>query len=153
MIYISHRGNLNGIVAEQENSLSYIQQAIDHGVHVEIDLRLQNGQLFLGHDYCQYTVSAEWLEERKHKLWIHIKDWEALRWITECGIDFWFFCHQSDAYTLTSNGYIWSHDLTNTPTNLCIIPVLSKESVTEYRQTEQYAVCSDYILDCQTKFG
>ena len=68
MKIISHRGNLTGPNSVYENSL----EAIDHCIYnlkvsVEIDLRVVNGQLFLGHDspeisilflvFCSFTAS------------------------------------------------------------------------------------------------
>ena len=38
MILISHRGNINKIDRKKENSQSYIQEAINLGYEVEIDI-------------------------------------------------------------------------------------------------------------------
>ena len=152
MIYISHRGNLNGIVAGRENSLDYIQEALDYGVDVEIDLRMKNNEPYLGHDEAQYLISKEWLNFRKNKLWIHVKEYQALVWLMNNIPDAMYFCHESDRYTLTSNGYIWSHDLSNNMTDKCIIPLLDLNSVNSYNKIDFYAVCSDFILDCKEKF-
>jgi len=38
-------------------------------------------------------------------------------------------------------------------TNMCIVPLLSKEEVLKYEQTDFFAVCSDFILDCVSKFS
>ena len=152
MIYISHRGNLDGILKDKENSLQYIQTALDYGVHVEIDLRMKDGQPYLGHDKPQYPVTKQWLQERTDKLWIHVKEYEALVWLMEHLPNSMFFCHEADRYTLTSNGYIWSHDLNNNMTDKCIIPLLDLVSVNSYNKTGFYAVCSDFIVDCQRKF-
>lgn len=152
MKYISHRGNLNGVILEKENSLEYIQSALDYGVDVEIDLRMKNNTPFLGHDVAQYSVSKDWLSDRLANLWIHIKEYEALVWIMEHLPDSMYFCHESDKYTLTSNGYVWSHDCTNNMTNRCIIPLLTKDCVLTYNKIGFYAVCSDFIFNCKGKF-
>ena len=53
MIYISHRGNIDHVDKTQENKKYYIQEAIDLGYDVEIDVRKKrNGSLWLGHDEC-----------------------------------------------------------------------------------------------------
>ena len=150
MLYISHRGNLEGLNPEKENNPEYIDEAIFKGYDVEIDLRVQDGDLFLGHDEPQYLVTSSWLTERRNNLWIHVKDYKALVNIMETGLK--FFCHEGDRYTLTSNGYIWSHDLENEMTDKCIVPLLSSESVEGYNQNGFYAVCSDYIYECERKF-
>ena len=155
MIYISHRGNLIGVVPERENSLSYIDECLNAGFHCEIDLRMRNGLPHLGHDYAQYPVSGSWLWQRKDRLWIHVKEYDALVWLTEeSGIpEPMYFCHESDRYTLTSNGYIWSHDLKNKMTDKCIVPLLSLESVYNYNQSGFYAVCSDFVEECKRISG
>lgn len=155
MIYISHRGNLNHVVPERENSLSYIDECLNAGFHCEIDLRMRNGLPHLGHDYAQYPVSGSWLWQRKDRLWIHVKEYKALVWlIEESGIpDPMYFCHESDRYTLTSNGYIWSHDLENKMTDKCIVPLLSIDSVYKYNQSGFYAVCSDFVEECKRIWG
>jgi len=153
MIYISHRGNLNGVNPELENSPVYIDKAIINGFDCEIDLRMKDHIPHLGHDTPDYAITAEWICKRRQHLWIHVKEYDALIWLLKTCPDTNYFCHESDRYTLVSNGYIWSHDLKNTMTDRCIVPLLSKESVTEYRQDGFYAVCSDYIYDCVEKFG
>ena len=152
MIFISHRGNLNGVNPERENSPAYIDETLDKGFDCEIDLRMKDGVPYLGHDTPDYTVTVEWIRKRWNHLWIHVKEYEALIWLMKNCSDTNYFCHESDRYTLVSNGYIWSHDLKNVMTNRCIIPLLSKESVAEYKQNGFYAVCSDYIYDCVEKF-
>ena len=60
MKLISHRGNVSSINPLLENSPEYIDKAlVDYDV--EIDIRLINGNLMLGHDTCQYKVEKSWL--------------------------------------------------------------------------------------------
>ena len=56
MILISHRGNINKIDRKKENSQSYIQEAINLGYEVEIDIWLHNKCLYLGHDNPAYEL-------------------------------------------------------------------------------------------------
>jgi hypothetical protein len=151
MRYIAHRGNVDGIDLERENRPEYIDTAISLGYDVEIDLRTKGRSLYLGHDDPQYPVSLDWLLDRRNNLWIHAKDYESLKTLSRTNLQ--YFYHTSESYTLTSNGYIWSHDFANKMNNMCIVPLLSKEEVEEYDQTEFFAVCSDFILDCEKKFG
>ena len=152
MIIISHRGNLDGPDKERENNPHFIDDCITKGFDVEIDLRTLNGELFLGHDAPEYKTDIEWLLERKKNLWIHTKDYESLKTIIKYKENLKFFCHESDRFTLTSNGYIWSHDLKNQMTNECIIPLIDLEQVNLYQQKGFYAVCTDYVFECQKKF-
>ena len=47
MRYISHRGNLTGRDPFRENTVEYIQEALDKGFDVEIDVRCVDGKLYL----------------------------------------------------------------------------------------------------------
>ena len=46
MKLISHRGNLNGRIPERENHPDYIDEAIEAGYDVEIDIWLNDGVLY-----------------------------------------------------------------------------------------------------------
>ena len=149
--FISHRGNTEGVWAERENSPDYIDRAIKLGYDVEVDLRSKDGKLWLGHDEPQYEVCISWLLGRRKNLWVHVKDYGAL--VSIMRTELRFFCHEQDKYTLTSNGYIWSHDLNNKMNDRCIVPLLSSKEVASYEQRGFYAVCSDYIYECEEKFN
>lgn len=151
MIFISHRGNIEGVDIERENSPSYIDEAIEAGFDVEVDIRANQGNLYLGHDDPQYPVELSWLANRKDNLWVHVKDAEALHLIDESELR--YFWHQQDDFTLTSNRYIWSHDFNSPMTNRCIVPLLSLEEVKSYSQFNFYAVCSDFVESCVEKFS
>lgn len=153
MVIISHRGNLEGISEERENNPYFIDECIKLGFDVEIDLRVKEGNLFLGHDLPQHEITIEWLLNRKNNLWVHIKEYEALQIILEYKEKIRFFCHENDKYTLLSNGLVWCHDLENKMNNKCIIPLLSLEQVENYKQTGFYGVCTDYVYVCDKKFS
>ena len=57
MIYISHRGNINGPNKKLENNPNYIKDAIKKGFSVEVDVNFKNNNFYLGHDKGQYKVS------------------------------------------------------------------------------------------------
>lgn len=107
MKIISHRGNLTGPNPLRENSIDYIEEAINEGFDVEVDLRHQDNHFYLGHDDPQYYVPMSWLVKWKDKLWIHCKDLESLDKISSSEIDFHYFWHENDRYTLTSKGIGW----------------------------------------------
>jgi len=144
MILISHRGNVDGITQDRENTLSYIEEAIQLGYDVEIDLRVKDGKTFLGHDTPDHPVSLEWLEERKHKLWIHTKDVQALVFCKENNLKYFF--HEKEEQTLISNGLIWTHDLDNV-TRYSVIPIISdKLNLKDFSKFKNcYAICSDFV--------
>ena len=62
MKIISHRGNIRGAVPDKENRPSYIDCAIGSGYDVEIDLRMIDGELWLGHDEPQYRIEHSCLK-------------------------------------------------------------------------------------------
>ena len=150
MIFISHRGNLDGLNPDRENSPDYIDEAIKLGFDVEIDVRTKDGELWLGHDEPQYKVSEMWLLERQVNLWLHAKDYESLGFLNTTSLE--HFWHERDRFTITSHGYIWSHDFSEKMNCRCVIPLLSLEEVENYKQRNFYAVCSDFVFACKEKF-
>ena len=103
MIYISHRGYINGVDEKLENNPDNILKLLKSNIHVEIDVRYHNDNFYLGHDEPKYKISSDFL---KHKnLWCHAKDFKTLDQIRK--VDCHYFWHQEDDYTLTSEGYVW----------------------------------------------
>ena len=76
MIYISHRGNLNG-KSDRENQPDYIEEALAQGFDVEIDVWWVGNSFYLGHDGPIYKIELKWLLDRTSKLWCHAKNGEA----------------------------------------------------------------------------
>ena len=102
MFIISHRGNTNGVNKKLENDPAHLQSLSDMGIDVEIDVWFDGEQLFLGHDEPEHKIDLDFL--RNEKFWCHAKNLLALEYMLENKIHcFW---HQSDDYTLTSNGVI-----------------------------------------------
>ena len=139
MKIISHRGNVRGPIPDRENSPSYIDCAIGNGYDVEIDLRIIDGELWLGHDVPQYKVEHSWLQPRKEYLWIHCKDLAAAK---ECW-EYQSFCHMGDPYTYTSTGKIWLHDLSMKIDNNVIIPLIDDIDYSPMNG-DPYAICTDH---------
>ena len=137
MYFISHRGNINGIQKENENKPEYIIKAIENNFEVEIDVRFNNGNFFLGHDYDQYKIDKNFL--LKKQIWCHAKTPEALLALKE--IKAHYFWHQKDDYTLTSKGYIWTYPgkkLLNR--SICVLP-----EIANYNEINCLGICSDFI--------
>ena len=144
MKIISHRGNIRGAIPDQENRPSYIDCAMGSGYDVEIDLRVVDGELWLGHDEPQYKVEHPWLETRREFLWIHCKDLEAAK---QCWV-YQSFCHHGDPYTYTSTGKIWLHEThigvpeMKIDDNI-IIPMIDDKDYPPF-EGKPYAICTDY---------
>ena len=136
MILISHRGNLNGMNTERENSPDYIEEALSHGFDVEIDVWDILGSYFLGHDEPKYLVKKNFL--KNEHLWCHAKNIEGLYSMLEDDIHcFW---HQEDDVTLTSRGFFWTYPGKElTESSIAVLPD-SKPTV------KVKGICSDFIV-------
>ena len=139
MILISHRGNLNGKIVERENSPDYIDEAINLGYDVEVDIWVVDGYIFLGHDRPDYKIDTGWLTDRSDKLWIHFKNTNALEYFY--GTQFNYFWHDTDVVTLTSHNYIWTHP-GNQPikNSIAVLPEIYDDDVSKC-----LGICSDQI--------
>lgn len=142
MKLISHRGNINGVNSELENSPEYIDKAISLGYDVEIDVWTWDGFLYLGHDTPDYPIKLSWLLKRRNYLWIHCKDFDSLTELVKTELR--VFYHQKEEYTIISDNNIWAHNIKTADRN-CIIPLLSKSEIESWEPTKVYGVCSDYI--------
>jgi hypothetical protein len=143
MILISHRGNIDAKNIERENHPSYIDEAIEAGYDVEIDVWVIGGKLYLGHDTPDYLIDINWLENRSNVLWIHCKNMDALSYFNEYdwkkSNQFNYFSHDVDMGVLTSHSYIWS-------TNLYDRGILVLPEVFDKEPNERtIGICSDVI--------
>lgn len=139
MVLISHRGNINGRFESYENEPAYIDHAIEFGYDVEIDLWMNDGVLYLGHDAIQYGITLNWLEERKSKLWIHCKNVDVIEYLSNK--DLHYFWHEEDTLTLTSKGYMWVYPGKQPVIgSIAVMPEIHNDDISKC-----YGVCSDYI--------
>ena len=147
MKIIAHRANLRGPDPSKENSLDQIDLCISLGFDVEIDLWFSPmiKMFLLGHDKGEYSVTLDWLEERKEKLWIHCKDILALHQMTKSS-GFNYFWHHEDDYTLTSSGIIWSYPGKEyTCRSVIVMPEWDKNVNWEkLKRSNCYGLCTDY---------
>lgn len=151
MKLISHRGNIYGPILERENAPDYIQEAIDKGYDVEIDVRLNTTGMFLGHDGPEHQIKLQWLLDRADSLWVHAKDFNSLDLLLTQGMR--VFYHKLEKHTIIGNTQvIWSHDIAEA--NLrSIIPLIGARDVAvamsgRFMSSEPlpyYGVCSDFI--------
>ncbi len=135
MILISHRGNLNG-KTDRENQSDYIEEALDQGFDVEVDVWDIFGSYFLGHDEPTYLTKKDFL--KRDGMWCHAKNIQGLCSMMEDEIH--CFYHQGDDVTLTSRGYLWT--LPGKQLTKKSISVLPKKEP----DVEIAGVCSDFIV-------
>lgn len=145
MIYIAHRGLFNGPDSTKENHPFQIMTAIELGYQCEIDLRIVDNKLYLGHDNPQYEVDEYWL--RDSNLWIHAKNIEALYWLsTHQTWKYNYFWHENDQYTLTSKGYIWTNPKNMlTHNSVMVMPEHVDQTLSNAIIANCHAICSDYV--------
>lgn len=149
MIYIAHRGNLNGADPINENKPEYLLNAISKGFHVETDVWVINNILYLGHDTPQYEIDSSFLFNIKDKLFCHCKNINALYYIIKNYPEIECFFHNEDECVLTSKNHIWNYPGKElTPITICVMP----EFVNQTSFTNCYGVCSDYIINIYNKY-
>jgi hypothetical protein len=148
MIFISHRGNLLGRNEQYENSPDYIKVAIQEGFYVEVDLRVIDNRLFLGHDNPQYKVNDDFL--KNEMLYIHAKNDEALQWLNKTNLH--YFWHQNDDYALTSKKVVWVYPGKHLlPNSIAVLPETYDYSEEEIKQC--FGICSDNIVKYYDRFS
>jgi len=146
MIWIAHRGNIDGPKPEMENRPEYLLAATEKGYDVEVDVWLAGDKLFLGHDEPQYETNIEFLNNEH--FWCHCKNAEALKLLLEHGIHCFF--HIGDDVTLTSKNYIWTFPKKRLISGaICVMPEYG------YRGDIDgcIGVCSDNILEWEKRYN
>lgn len=150
MKLIAHRGNIYGPIPEKENSLDYIEEALNKGFDVEVDVWYRNGKYFSGHDSPTHFIPFEFFFLHSARLWVHAKTIETLhkllQWKSLALVFpmFDFFYHAGDACALTSEGYIWTHPYYShvvTDKSIMVLP----GSVIAGRYLGCHGICSDYV--------
>jgi hypothetical protein len=142
MIYIAHRGLFAGPDKTLENTPAQIMTALERGYHVEIDLWAVEADLYLGHDEPQYAINASFINQPN--LWIHAKNIEALDYLTQT--TYFYFWHQNDDFTLTSNNLIWTYPgKPLTPRSVMVLPENIDPTLNNTKNVNCYGICSDYV--------
>jgi hypothetical protein len=145
MILISHRGNVEGSNPQLENHPTRIDSAINQGYDCEIDVRVIDNKIYLGHDKPQHLINVGWLHSRKNNLWIHCKDLNTFSKFNTHYSNFNYFFHDSDLGVLTSHSYIWSAN--NVNNGILVMPELFNTKSNKYT----LGVCSDYIKNYENE--
>tara|TARA_R100000005_G_C4897607_1_gene141317 strand:- start:81 stop:521 length:441 start_codon:yes stop_codon:yes gene_type:complete len=138
---ISHRGNLDGPNPITENSPSYIETALNEGFDVEVDVRVFNGKLYLGHDMPDHQVNENFFTD---KMWIHCKNFQAVEYFKKTKLN-WFW-HEEDDLTMTSKGFIWCYPgkyISSGITVLCGKPTHIDKKI--------MGICTDYPIQWKEK--
>jgi hypothetical protein len=142
MKIIAHRGNLNGPNPHFENNPIYLDIALDANFDIEIDVWKIFDSWYLGHDEPQYLVPFNWFKKRQSLIWIHCKNYESLEYFNQLNNNnFNYFWHETDNFTLTSKGFVWTYPKIKLMENsICVLP--EKGYVGKIEKC--YAVCTDF---------
>lgn len=150
MIKISHRGNLNGPIKDQENNPKQIIKVIEKGYDCEIDVWYVSGEVVLAHSLKEdvnYRVNDDFL--KKKGLWCHAKNLEAINYLKKLNVN--FFWHEDDEITITSKNWIWCHPKikysSKMSNSIICLPEIYKKKINLYD-----GFCSDYIENFSIKF-
>ena len=141
MIYIAHRGNINGRIPEKENHPDYIDKSILEGFEVEIDLWFINNKFILGHDEPQYEIKFSLL--CNPYIWVHAKDIDAFEIVVNRELKgFW---HTNEDFVLTTWKHVWTYPgKTLIDGAIAVLPeTVSNYSVRDLKRCS--AICSDEV--------
>jgi len=142
MILIAHRGNYQGRNQERENTPLYIEEAIEAGFDVEVDVWLIDKQLYLGHDFPRDKIEVSFLE--RPQIWTHAKN-------LVCYVSLYnnskvhVFWHNKDDFAITSKGLKWALTGVVTHDGVVVMPENSTGITTMLRNgsLSPLGVCSD----------
>ncbi len=146
-ILISHRGNIVKRNPKRENSPDYIDEALSKGFYVEIDLRWNDGNFWLGHDRPQYKIDIIFLLNTR--LFIHCKDLQSYERLCVFGtlmnVDISalnIFIHDQD-HALTTSGFI----ITAPGTEINVLSIaMMPEMALGWDVSQAAGICSDEII-------
>lgn len=145
MLFISHRGNLDGPNPKEENKLDYILNALNEMFEVEVDLWFKKNKFYLGHDEPQFEVNLDFFENKK--IWIHTKNLECFYELSKYNLN--FFWHENDKIVVTSKGYLWNYPGTLlSERSICVLPEINKE-----KKINCLGICSDYIKNYYDRYN
>jgi len=147
--FISHRGNTHGREIEKENLPSRIEECLEMGFDVEVDVWIVNGDLLLGHDCPEHRVPIAFLQ--REGIWCHAKNVEALSFLV-CDPKVHCFWHQEDDYTITSRGFVWAYPGKKlTDGSICVMPERADYSHEELRSCA--GICSDNVAEYKERLS
>lgn len=148
-VLIAHRGLIDGPNPEMENRPDVISATLDAGYDAEVDVWYMDAEdeWWLGHDRPTYRVEWQFIIQQPG-LWVHCKNLDALFWLQQSTVNsFW---HDTDAFTLTSKGFIWTYPGNRlTRMSVCVQPEWDENWRTNVKQIEAYGICSKYVREIQ----
>ena len=143
MKFISHRGNTRGINNKKENTIEYINQALEEDFDVEIDVFYYKNEFWFGHDEPINRIKNTKILNSEN-IWTHAKNIDAAYNLLKFK-NANFFWHQEDNITLTSKNFLWTYPNQQlTQKSICVLPEIQK-SLSIEMLNKIYGICSDNI--------
>ena len=142
MKIIAHRANTNGPNKDNENTLLSVNKAFDEGFDVELDVWMINDKLVLSHFFPNNlddhdVATSELIKDER--VWWHAKNLDALNYFLKFELN--VFWHESDSFTLTKHGYIWTQLGDRLSENsIVVLPEVSLQKVPHWVA----GVCTDF---------
>ncbi len=137
---ISSRGNIDGPNPKMENNLDYIDNAIDLGYDVSVDIWSYTGKMYLGHSCDNSKIPVSCLINRSAKLWVRCRNHEAFQILSRYQ-SLNIFWHQTDDFALTTKGYTWCYPgIGPLDRSVAFMPEFDAPNLDKF-----YAVCSDDV--------
>ena len=142
MIWISHRGNLNG-KTDKENHPDSIKYCLDRDINVEVDIWYVDETFYLGHDVPQYNVDFDFISQ--DGLWLHCKNIEALNRLKHYTVN--CFAIDKDDFTATSMGHIWLSPTYSKHYKdaICVMPEDPRWTFTSNHLLDFAGICTDNV--------
>jgi len=141
MIYIAHRGLLNG-PSKWENSPWAVEEAISECGNAEVDVWMHNNELWLGHDKPTHRVPLRFFHDNVNALWIHCKNVQAIEFFNEFHTLWHYFWHEVDMMTMTSKGFMWVYPGRQIVRNsIAVLPEVHNDDISRC-----VGICTDYVI-------
>ena len=124
MIKIAHRGNYQGANPELENTLAYLDQAVDAGHDIMVDTWFLDRKWYLGYDMPREQVSQAFFENPF--VWTKARNLEAYVMLFHNPRSHVFWLNH-DNFTFTSKNIKWANVGVWTLDGVVFLPENSKE--------------------------
>ena len=140
---ISHRGNIEGINLEREDSPEYVQEALKKGYHCMVDVWLVGGQhVALGTEAAYFPTTIEFLKDQR--IICNARSPEALEFLLRNEVH--CFTLSETSFTLTNGGLIWvKPGGTITPRGVITMPEWTLPDVSVVASLPCAGICSNQI--------
>ncbi len=168
MIVIAHRGLMQGPNDQTENSPEAIEQAINAGFMVEVDINTlaftgwtidtessaagEKHDFVIGHEGgCYYPVTLDYVIDIAPYTYFHCKDLTVLNHLLHLRCVPYLFFHDKDAGVMTTDGKIWTYPGQPVYKNsIAVLPenwnpdISLEANLNATKELDCYGICTDW---------